>query len=59
MQQRLVLFLNHVLMQEKEAMERLVRQRGVWRGAVAPVFGRLAGHSGRPVRRGSCGARPI
>ena len=27
-QQRLVLFLNHVLMQEKEAMERLVRQRG-------------------------------
>ncbi|WP_026437183.1 hypothetical protein [Acidovorax sp. JHL-9] len=27
MQQRLVLFLNHVLMQEKEAMDRLVRQR--------------------------------
>jgi ubiquinone biosynthesis protein UbiJ len=27
-QQRLVLFLNHVLMQEREAMERLVRQRG-------------------------------
>ena len=27
-QQRLVLFLNHVLMQEPEAMERLVRQRG-------------------------------
>lgn len=27
-QQRLVLFLNHVLMQEKEAMDRLVRQRG-------------------------------
>lgn len=26
--QRLVLFLNHVLMQEKEAMERLVRQKG-------------------------------
>ena len=26
-QQRLVLFLNHVLMQEKEAMDRLVRQR--------------------------------
>src|SRR2546427_661437 len=35
--QRLVLFLNHVLMQEKEAMERLVRQKGrvarvQWRG---------------------------
>lgn len=28
MHQRLVLFLNHVLMQEKEAMERLVRQKG-------------------------------
>ncbi len=28
MQQRVVLFLNHVLMQEKEAMERLVRQKG-------------------------------
>lgn len=27
-QQRLVLFLNHVLMQEKEAMERLLRQKG-------------------------------
>ena len=27
-QQRMVLFLNHVLMQEKEAMDRLVRQRG-------------------------------
>ena len=27
-QQRLVLFLNHVLMQEKEAMNRLVRQKG-------------------------------
>lgn len=27
-QQRLVLFINHVLMQEKEAMDRLVRQRG-------------------------------
>jgi len=27
-QQRLVLFLNHVLMQEQEAMDRLVRQRG-------------------------------
>jgi ubiquinone biosynthesis protein UbiJ len=27
-QQRLVLFFNHVLMQEKEAMDRLVRQRG-------------------------------
>jgi ubiquinone biosynthesis protein UbiJ len=27
MQERLVLFLNHVLMQEKEAMDRLVRQR--------------------------------
>ena len=27
-QQRMVLFLNHVLMQEKEAMERLVRQKG-------------------------------
>ena len=27
-QQRLVLFLNHVLMQEREAMDRLVRQRG-------------------------------
>ncbi|CAN7246869.1 hypothetical protein LJR074_001013 [Acidovorax sp. LjRoot74] len=27
-QQRLVLFLNHVLMQEKEAMDRLVRQKG-------------------------------
>jgi ubiquinone biosynthesis protein UbiJ len=27
-QQRLVLFINHVLMQEPEAMERLVRQRG-------------------------------
>lgn len=27
-QQRTVLFLNHVLMQEKEAMERLVRQKG-------------------------------
>ena len=26
-QQRLVLFLNHVLMQEKEATDRLVRQR--------------------------------
>ena len=26
--QRLVLFLNHVLMQEKEATERLVRQKG-------------------------------
>ncbi|WP_280187351.1 hypothetical protein [Delftia sp. PS-11] len=35
--QRLVLFLNHVLMQEKEATERLVRQKGrvarvQWRG---------------------------
>lgn len=28
MHQRLVLFLNHVLMQEKEAMDRLVRQTG-------------------------------
>jgi ubiquinone biosynthesis protein UbiJ len=28
MHQRLVLFLNHVLMQEKEAMDRLVRQKG-------------------------------
>src|SRR3989344_989607 len=28
MQQRIVLFLNHVLMQEKEAMDRLVRQKG-------------------------------
>ena len=28
MQQRLVLFLNHVLMQEKEATDRLVRQKG-------------------------------
>lgn len=28
MHQRLVLFLNHVLMQEKEATERLVRQKG-------------------------------
>lgn len=28
MQQRMVLFLNHVLMQEKEAMDRLVRQKG-------------------------------
>ena len=28
MHQRVVLFLNHVLMQEKEAMERLVRQKG-------------------------------
>ncbi|PTT18057.1 hypothetical protein DBR12_16170 [Acidovorax sp. HMWF029] len=28
LQQRLVLFLNHVLMQEKEAMDRLVRQKG-------------------------------
>ena len=27
-QQRLVLFLNHILMQEKEAMDRLVRQKG-------------------------------
>lgn len=27
-QQRIVLFLNHVLMQESEAMERLVRQKG-------------------------------
>ena len=27
-QQRMVLFLNHVLMQEKEAMDRLLRQRG-------------------------------
>lgn len=27
-QQRLVLFLNHVLMQEQEAMDRLVRQKG-------------------------------
>lgn len=27
-QQRIVLFLNHVLMQEREAMERLVRQKG-------------------------------
>ena len=27
-QQRAVLFLNHVLMQEREAMERLVRQKG-------------------------------
>ena len=27
-QQRVVLFLNHVLMQEREAMERLVRQKG-------------------------------
>ena len=27
-QQRLVLFLNHVLMQESEAMDRLVRQKG-------------------------------
>ncbi|UCU98415.1 hypothetical protein [Acidovorax radicis] len=27
-QQRMVLFLNHVLMQEKEAMDRLVRQKG-------------------------------
>ena len=27
-QQRMVLFLNHVLMQEREAMDRLVRQRG-------------------------------
>lgn len=27
-QQRLVLFLNHVLVQEREAMDRLVRQRG-------------------------------
>ena len=27
-QQRLVLFLNHVLMQEREAMDRLVRQKG-------------------------------
>ena len=27
-QQRVVLFLNHVLMQEKEAMDRLVRQKG-------------------------------
>lgn len=27
-QQRMVLFLNHVLMQEQEAMDRLVRQRG-------------------------------
>mgnify|MGYP000721126026 CR=1 FL=1 len=27
-QQRLVLFLNHVLMQEKEATDRLVRQKG-------------------------------
>lgn len=27
-QQRMVLFINHVLMQEKEAMDRLVRQRG-------------------------------
>src|SRR6218665_11319 len=27
-QQRVVLFLNHVLMQEPEAMERLVRQKG-------------------------------
>ena len=26
-QQRIVLFLNHVLMQEREAMERLVRQK--------------------------------
>src|SRR3989344_5179496 len=29
MQQRIVLFLNHVLMQEKEAMERLGRQKGL------------------------------
>lgn len=28
MHQRMVLFLNHVLMQEKEAMDRLLRQRG-------------------------------
>ncbi len=28
LQHRLVLFLNHVLMQEREAMERLTRQRG-------------------------------
>lgn len=28
MHQRLVLFINHVLMQEKEAMDRLLRQRG-------------------------------
>ena len=28
LQQRMVLFLNHVLMQEKEAMDRLVRQKG-------------------------------
>ncbi|KAB7571604.1 hypothetical protein [Verminephrobacter eiseniae] len=28
MQQRMVLFLNHVLMQEKQAMERLLRQKG-------------------------------
>ncbi|MBV7431068.1 MULTISPECIES: hypothetical protein [unclassified Acidovorax] len=28
MQQRMVLFLNHVLMQEKEATDRLVRQKG-------------------------------
>ena len=27
-QQRMVLFINHVLMQEKEAMDRLIRQRG-------------------------------
>lgn len=28
LQQRMVLFLNHVLMQEKQAMERLLRQKG-------------------------------
>ena len=28
LQQRIVLFLNHVLMQEPQAMERLVRQKG-------------------------------
>jgi ubiquinone biosynthesis protein UbiJ len=28
LQQRMVLFLNHVLMQEREAMDRLVRQKG-------------------------------
>jgi len=51
---RLVLFLNHVLMSEPEAMQRLARQKGqrielVWqKNAVA-----AAGHARRLVRTGA------
>jgi hypothetical protein len=59
LQHRLVLFINHVLMQEPEAQARAWRaSRARGARAVARLLDATGGHAGRAVRAGAAWPRP-